>query len=158
MNMRDRLTKAKLGQILLVLVVLSAAFWFKTYQNDEIETKLDAANSGFCDVGLEKCSHQQGNLSVTAQLTADKLQPEAPFQLTLTLSDPDANVTSSRLEGHRMYMGTLPAIIKQQAPGVWQGQALVGACTERSMIWAWVLDIEHEEETQQFKFLFEVKR
>ncbi|MFD1006739.1 MULTISPECIES: hypothetical protein [Oceanisphaera] len=158
MSMRDRLTRAKLGQILLVLVVLIAAFWFKTYQNDEAKAKLDTTNSGFCDVGIEKCSSQQGSLSVTAQLTADKLQPESPFQLALTLSDPDASVTRSRLEGHSMYMGTLPAMIKQQAPGVWQGQALVGACTERSMIWAWVLDIEHEGETQQFKFLFEVKR
>lgn len=156
--MRDRLTGAKLGQILLVLAVLGAAFWFRTYNSDEHAPEVDTVNSEFCDIGLDECREQQGDLWAQAQLTADKLQPESPFRLTLTLSDPDAKVTRSRLEGHSMYMGTLPALITQDAAGHWQGQALVGACTERSMVWAWVLDVEHQGEIRQFKFLFEVER
>ena len=156
--MRDRLTGPKLGQILLVLAVLVAAFWFKTDKNDATDTASDTANTDICDIAHKKCRVQQGDLWATAQLTADTLQPESPFQLALTLSDPQANVTSSRLEGQSMYMGTLPALIQQDAPGHWQGQALVGACTERSMIWAWVVDIEQQGQTRQFKFLFEVAR
>ncbi|MGO1246315.1 MAG: hypothetical protein ACTH2P_03980 [Oceanisphaera sp.] len=158
--MKDKLTKAKLGQIILVLVVLLAAFWFKTATNEETRAAAELApvNNDYCDISDNKCVQQQGGLVVTAQLTADKLQPESPFQLQVKLSDPEATVVGSQLEGHSMYMGTLPALINQQAPGVWLGQALVGACTESSMIWAWVLDIEHQGQTQPFTFLFEVKR
>lgn len=156
--MRDRLTGPKLGQILLVLAVLLAAFWFKTYQNGDTGTEPEQTNVNNCDIGHKRCVQQQGDLWASAQLTADTLQPESPFQLDLTLSDPQASVTGSRLEGQSMYMGTLPALIQQDTPGHWQGQALVGACTERSMIWAWVVDIEQQGETQQFKFLFEVTR
>ncbi|MBO1519461.1 hypothetical protein [Oceanisphaera pacifica] len=156
--MKDKLTTAKLGQIIFVLVILVAAFWFRTAKNDKSGAELASSNAVYCDIGHNKCVTQQGELRATAQLTADKLQPESPFQLNITLSDSNATVLNSRLEGHSMYMGTLPALIKQQAPGVWKGQALVGACTESSMVWAWVLDIEHQGETQPFKFLFEVKR
>ncbi|WP_417614412.1 hypothetical protein [Oceanisphaera sp.] len=156
--MRDKLTGAKLGQILVVLGILIAAFWFRTYQGDPQAPEPDTAKEAFCDIGHSPCREQQGNVWAEAHLTADKLQPESPFQLSLTLSDPDAKVTGSRLEGHSMYMGTLPALITQDAAGHWQGQALVGSCTERSMVWGWVLDVEHEGETQQFKFLFEVER
>lgn len=156
--MRDRLTGPKLGQILFVLAVLVAAFWFKTYKNDDTATKSATTNINICDIGHKACRVQQGDLWATAQLTADTLQPELPFQLALTLSDPDATVTNSRLEGQSMYMGTLPALIQQDVPGHWQGQALVGSCTERSMIWAWVVDVEQQGKTRQFKFLFEVTR
>ncbi|WP_319784196.1 hypothetical protein [Oceanisphaera sp. IT1-181] len=156
--MRERLTGPKLGQILVVLVILTSAFVYKTYKDGQSSTTSVSANVELCDIGHEKCTLEQGDLSAVGQLTADKLQPESSFMLSVSFSDPDVKVLKSRLEGHSMYMGTLPALLKQTAPGEWQGQAMVGACTERQMIWAWVLEVEHEGQTQQFKFFFEVKR
>ncbi|MFP2767822.1 hypothetical protein [Oceanisphaera sp. KMM 10153] len=162
--MRDRLTGPKLVQILLVLGVLSGAFWLRTYIDGGEDTTSEKENAEFCDISHEKCRvhrvHRvhRGEWWAEAQLQADRLQPESPFQLILTFSDPEVKVTRSRLEGETMYMGTLPALISESTPGHWQGQALVGACTERSMVWAWVLDIEHNGEPQQLKFLFEVER
>ncbi len=156
--MRDRLTGPKLVQILLVLGILSTAFWLRTYIDEGEDTASEQNNAEFCDISHDKCRVQRGDLWAEARLQADRLQPESPFQLALTFSDPAVKVTRSRLEGETMYMGTLPALISESAPGHWQGQALVGACTERSMVWAWVLDIEHNGEPQQLKFLFEVKR
>lgn len=154
--MRERLTGPKLVQILLVLGILSSAFWLRTYINDGGDTALEKDNVDFCDISHEKCRVEQGVFWAEAQLQADKLQPEAPFQLAVTLSDPDVKLIRSRLEGETMYMGTLPALVSETTPGHWQGQALVGACTERSMVWAWVLDVEHNGESRQLKFLFEV--
>jgi hypothetical protein len=154
--MRERLTGPKLVQILLVLGILSSAFWLRTYLDDSEGTASEKENAEFCDISHDKCRVQRGDLWAEARLQADRLQPESPFQLALTFSDPAVKVTRSRLEGETMYMGTLPALISESAPGHWQGQALVGACTERSMVWAWVLDIEHNDESHQLKFLFEV--
>ncbi|WP_298722614.1 hypothetical protein [uncultured Oceanisphaera sp.] len=156
--MRDRLTGPKLVQILLVLGILSSAFWLRTYFNDDDGTALEKGNTDFCDISHKKCRVELQDLWAEAQLQADQLQPEAPFQLEVTLSDPNVKVTRSRLEGESMYMGTLPALVSESTPGHWQGQALVGACTERSMVWAWVLDVEQNGESRQLKFLFEVER
>ena len=156
--MRDRLTGPKLGQILVVLVILTAAFVYKTYKNDQNSTISESANIKLCDISHTKCTVQQGNLLAVGQLSTDKLQPESEFTLSVSFSDPNVKMLKSRLEGHSMYMGTLPALLKEVAPGEWQGQTLVGACSERQMIWAWVLDVEQQGETHQFKFFFEVKR
>ena len=156
--MRDRLTGPKLGQILLVLGILSSAFWLRTYLDGSNDTALEKDNVDFCDISHKKCRIELGDWWAEAQLQADRLQPESPFQLALTFSDPAVKVTRSRLEGESMYMGSLPALISESTPGHWQGQALVGACTERSMVWAWLLDIEHNGESRQLKFLFEVER
>ena len=156
--MRDRLTGPKLGQILVVLVILIAAFVYKTYKNDPNSTKSERANVEFCDISHTKCPIKQGNLSAVGQLSAKKLQPESAFTLSVSFSEPNVEVLKSRLEGQSMYMGTLPALLKQTAPGQWQGQAQVGACAERQMIWAWVIDVEQAGEPQQLKFFFAVKR
>lgn len=156
--MRERLTGPKLGQIVVVLVILAGAFFYKTYKNELNESQAVNSIVDLCDIGHTKCRVEQGNLSAIAQLKADKLQPESPFALSVTFSDPDSKVLKSRLEGQSMYMGTLPALLKQVSPGEWQGQAQVGACSERQMTWAWILDVESKGETQQLKFLFEVKR
>lgn len=156
--MKERLTGPKLGQILVVLVILTGAFIYKTYNDGQSSDASVSANVELCDIGHTKCALEQGDLSAVGQLTADKLQPESSFMLSVSFSAPDVKVLKSRLEGHSMYMGTLPALLKQTAPGEWQGQAMVGACSERQMTWAWVLEVEHEGQTQQFKFFFEVKR
>ena len=156
--MRERLTGPKLGQIIVVLVILTAAFVYKTYKNPENSPNPANTNVELCDIGHTKCTLKQGNLSAVGRLTSQKLQPESTFTLAVSFSDPDVKVLKSRLEGHSMYMGTLPALLKETAPGQWQGQAMVGACTERQMIWAWVLDVEQGGKPQQFKFLFEVRR
>jgi len=155
--MRERLTGPKLGQIILVLVILSAAFWLRTYTGDQAGTEPEKDTAPFCDIAHKNCRVELDSLWAEARLQADRLQPESPFQLALTFSDPAVKVTRSRLEGETMYMGTLPALLSESSPGHWQGQALVGACTEHSMVWAWVLDIEHNGEPQQLKFLFEVE-
>ena len=81
--MRDRLTGPKLGQIVVVLVILTAAFVYKTYKNPENDSSSESANVKLCDIGHEKCTLKQGNLSATGQLNADKLQPESPFTLSV---------------------------------------------------------------------------
>ncbi|MGO5000227.1 hypothetical protein [Oceanisphaera sp. W20_SRM_FM3] len=156
--MRDRLTGPKLGQIVVVLVILTGAFVYKTYKDPENSNNSDNANVELCDISHEKCTLKQGDLSAIGQLSAEKLQPESAFTLSVSFSDPDTKVLKSRLEGQSMYMGTLPALLKQTAPDQWQGQAMVGACSERQMVWAWVLDVEQGGETQQFTFFFEVRR
>lgn len=156
--MRDRLTGTKVAQIIIVLLILVAAFWWKTVNNEEQGTESVASGVNICDIAHDKCALTADNLTATAQLESQNLAAETPFTLSLVLAEPEAKVLKSRIEGHTMYMGTLPAIVKEVQPGLWQGQALVGSCSERSMIWAWVVDVGHKDETQQFKFLFEVTR
>lgn len=154
--MRDRLTRAKLVQIIIVLLILVAAFWWRTVKNDEQATDSTLFKVDICDIAHEKCTLTAGNLTASARLPSKNLRAEVPFKLSLQLSDPKAKVVKSRIEGHTMYMGTLPALVKETEPGAWQGQALVGSCTERTMIWAWVVEVEQAGDTEQFKFLFEV--
>ncbi|WP_375054852.1 hypothetical protein [Zobellella sp. DQSA1] len=155
--MRDRLTGPKLVQILLVLGILSGAFWLRTCTDGQDTTVLEKENVDFCDIAHEVCRQTQEGLQAEARLHSGQLLPEQPFRLEVRFSDPGVRVTRSVLEGESMYMGTLPALLAQGEPGLWQGQALVGACTEARMIWAWVLDIEQGEESRRLKFLFEVR-
>ncbi|WP_232818183.1 hypothetical protein [Zobellella maritima] len=99
---------------------------------------------------------EQAGVIAEARLHAEALSAETPFTLEVQFSVPGVKVKRSMLEGDTMYMGTLPAIISEVEPGRWRGQALVGACTEARMVWAWVLDIEFEGRSQQLRFLFEV--
>ena len=156
--MRERLTGPKLVQILIVLLVLLAAFFLRTCGTNETAGESVQKTFDYCDIGHMTCVQEQQELVATAQLSADKLQAESPFLLNVVLSDPDATITRSVLEGDSMYMGTLPALIEQTDAGVWQGSALVGSCTEANMIWAWVLNVEHEGNTLTYRFLFEVTR
>ena len=156
--MRERLTGPKLGQILVVLVILAGAFFYKTYKTTEKAPETGNYNSDLCDIAHTKCEQKIGDLSATGWISSQDLAPETPFELAVRFSEPDVKLLKSRLEGHSMYMGTLPALLEETHPGEWHGQVLVGACTERQMTWAWILDIEQGGETHQFKFLFEVKR
>ncbi|WP_344954681.1 hypothetical protein [Zobellella aerophila] len=101
---------------------------------------------------------EQAGLSAEARLYADALSAETPFTLEVKFSAPGVKVTRSVLEGETMYMGTLPALIEEESPGLWRGQALVGACTEARMTWAWVLEVELEGKSQRLRFLFDVGR
>ncbi|PSJ47863.1 hypothetical protein C7H85_03355 [Zobellella endophytica] len=156
--MRDRLTGPKLVQILLVLGILSGAFWLRTCVDDNDNTALEKENVDFCDISHNECALLQDGLHARARMKTDALAPEQPFELAVDFSDSQVKVVRSVLEGESMYMGTLPALVSEQEPGRWQGQALVGACTEASMLWAWVLDIEHNGIPRQLKFRFEVSR
>ncbi|OYD23833.1 hypothetical protein [Oceanimonas baumannii] len=156
--MRERLTGPKLAQILIVLVILAAAFFLRTCSNEEEVTETVQKISDYCDLSHATCVQQQQELTVSAQLLSDDLQAETPFSLQVVLSDPDAVITRSVLEGESMYMGTLPALIEHTGEGVWRGSALVGSCSEERMLWAWVLDVRQGEETHRLKFLFEVRR
>ncbi|WP_445398607.1 hypothetical protein [Zobellella sp. An-6] len=156
--MRDRLTGPKLVQILLVLGILSGAFWLRTCADGHDTTVLEKENVDFCDISHESCLQSLEGLQAEARLHAEHLAAEQPFRLEVRFSDPQVQVTRSVLEGESMYMGTLPAQLEQGEPGLWRGQALVGACTEARMIWAWVLDVEQGEESRRLKFLFEVRR
>ncbi|ATG74006.1 hypothetical protein CGX12_02050 [Zobellella denitrificans] len=156
--MRDRLTGPKLVQILVVLGILSGAFWLRTCADGQDTTVLEKENVDFCDIAHEACQQHLDGLEIEARLLAEPLAAEQPFRLEVRFSDPQVRVTRSVLEGESMYMGTLPALLEQGEPGHWQGQALVGACTEARMVWAWVLDIEQGNEPRRLKFLFELRR
>ena len=156
--MRERLTGPKLAQILMVLVILAAAFFLRTCSNEGEVTETAQKISDYCDLSHATCVQQQQELTVSAQLLSDDLQAETPFSLQVVLSDPDAVITRSVLEGESMYMGTLPALIEHTGEGVWQGSALVGSCSEARMLWAWVIEVEHQGQSLSYRFLFEVRR
>ncbi|MDP5291943.1 hypothetical protein Q9290_06520 [Oceanimonas sp. CHS3-5] len=156
--MRERLTGPKLVQILLVMAVLSAAFWLRTCSDEQETTESVTEKIEYCDISHKKCAIEQQGLVAEAQLNSNGLQAETPFELELTLSDAQAIVTRSVLEGEIMYMGTLPALLEQTGEGRWQGQALVGSCTEERMLWAWVIEVEHQGQPLSYRFLFEVRR
>ncbi|AEY01812.1 hypothetical protein GU3_10280 [Oceanimonas sp. GK1] len=155
--MRERLTGPKLVQILLVMAVLSAAFWLRTCSDEPPASDVVTEKFDYCDVSHNKCILEQQGLTAEARLVSDELQAETPFTLELLLSDPEARVTRSVLEGESMYMGTLPALLKPVSEGRWQGQALVGSCTEARMLWAWVVEVEHRGQPLSYRFLFEVR-
>ncbi|OXY82504.1 hypothetical protein [Oceanimonas doudoroffii] len=155
--MRDRLTGPKMVQILVVMVVLSAAFWLRTCGTEQQTTENVEEKLDYCDVSHNECRQEQGGLIATARLKADKLQAESPFELNITFSDPSVTVVRSVLEGETMYMGTLPALLQPAGKGRWQGQALVGSCTEARMLWAWVVEVEYLGQPQTYRFLFEVR-
>lgn len=156
--MRDRLTGPKLVQIIIVMAVLLLAFLFRTYWYEPDTGKPIQENSDLCDIYHTSCVIEQQGLRAEARLYTDTLSAETPFTLEVLFSDPAVKVTRSVLEGDTMYMGTLPALLKEAEPGHWRGQALVGACTETRMIWAWILDVEFDGKRQRLRFLFEVRR
>ncbi|WP_107852670.1 hypothetical protein [Oceanimonas marisflavi] len=155
--MRDRLTGPKLVQILVVMTVLSAAFWLRTCSDDEQATEPASEKLAYCDLSQTTCTQQQKNLTATASLHAEALQAEMPFELNIVFSDPNVTLVRSVLEGETMYMGTLPALLEPAGEGRWQGQALVGSCTEARMLWAWVVEVEHQGQPLTYRFLFEIR-
>lgn len=158
MGMRERLTGPRLVQILVVTGVLSGAFWLRTCTTVSEPPEKAAEKIPFCDIAHHLCRQQQDGVEAQARLVTESLGAEQPFALEVRFSDPEVRVLRSVLEGESMYMGTLPALLEQAEPGLWQGQALVGACTEARMVWAWVLDTERQGERRRFRFHFEVRR
>lgn len=154
--MRDRLTGPKLVQIIIVMTILVLAFLFRTYWYEPDTGASEQENIAFCDIYHKKCTMEQAGFSAEARLYAETLSAETPFTLEVQFSDPEVKVKRSVLEGETMYMGTLPALLREESPGLWRGQALVGACTESRMRWAWVLEVEFEGQSRQLRFLFEV--
>ncbi|MCE2597148.1 hypothetical protein K6Y31_20450 [Motilimonas cestriensis] len=158
-----KLELKRVMQIVFVLVVLSIAFSYRTYQGANQEERTDSSPSDFdestlcdfakgCNVNLTKLS---GEVSIQSEPDAQVLA-ETPLPLSLTLPA-GVNIDKAVLVGKDMFMGTIPLIFeKNNSNHLWQGELLLGACINESMIWQMTLGLSQGDVTEEVNFDFEM--
>ncbi|MEW9796918.1 hypothetical protein [Alteromonas sp. CYL-A6] len=89
------------------------------------------------------CSFTINRQQATAEFTR---HPSPEESVTLQISLPDGiAVSSAWIEGVNMYMGKIPVLVDQNTEGQWEGWFMLGSCSEPTMRWRMLLNLEGRE-------------
>jgi len=143
----EKLTKARLLQILFLMAVLITAFVWRTVTYDELTPTNDSATQ--CQISAESCilEGQTQALELSLKPFPAKANAELVLQVSNTNVKPVATV-----EGVDMYMGKTPVIFEQKG-NIWLGTFSVPECVHEKM--AWAITIKQGDDTVVAEFTVE---
>lgn len=144
--MKERLTSRKIGQLMLVLVILLSLVAYRTWFSGPQTVTAVAENDQICDLSHSPCRTLIGNKPLTTTVDTLPVKAEHDFVLRLQGGDPAIAPVNAWLEGKEMFMGRIPVVFEREDGG-WQGKAQVGSCTSAVMIW--LLNIEWSDGQRQ---------
>ncbi|ELR64518.1 hypothetical protein C942_02331 [Photobacterium marinum] len=126
----EKLTKARLIQILFLMTVLITAFVWRTVTYDDNQPVDETAVR--CQITAESCviEGRENGIDLTLQPFPAKANSELVIQIGNVNVKPVATV-----EGVNMYMGTIPVIFEQKENS-WLGKFSVPECVHDKMAWA----------------------
>ncbi|PAJ72817.1 hypothetical protein CJF42_19095 [Pseudoalteromonas sp. NBT06-2] len=99
----------------------------------DYESKKEVAHSN-C-IGNKPCNYSGG---YTISLENELITPEEKFVIKFNAPE-NSKIQQAKLEGVNMYMGSIPLFFEYKN-GIWQSNAMVGACAEPIMHWRLTLD------------------
>ncbi|PFG58569.1 hypothetical protein ATG66_1123 [Vibrio sp. ES.051] len=85
----------------------------------------------YCFLSTTSCVQE----NVTMTLNADSAQPLVPTTLNVEWDKNDAEQLVLTLSGREMEMGEPKFLLKQVAPGQYQGDIVLPVCTQDAMTW-----------------------
>lgn len=125
----EKLTKARLIQIIVLMAVLVTAFvWRTVTYEDKSEAKGDAVQ---CEISPQSCKLEDKEQELA--LTLSPFPAKANTSLLLQISNTNVKPVAS-IEGIDMYMGVIPVTFEQQGNN-WIGTFSVPACVHEEMQW-----------------------
>ena len=140
----QKLTKGRLIQIIILMVVLITAFVWRTvtYKAQSViknDTKICSLNTGNCLFNIE-------NKPVTVTLLPTPPKAGMPLMLYIDNLQVDPGATVS---GVSMNMGIFPIIFKPQKGG-WIGEFTIPQCIHDKMTWE--INIKVDDNTYSSEF------
>lgn len=155
------LTKGRVIQLLVMLIVLLGLFFWRTFTTDPQAV----ANSGeeVTLVNEVRCDYQsacefiteQGAFLLTIKDVPIKAEQWIYFQLTTP--NAEAQVGDALIVGKSMFMGEIPVTFKQSEAQLFSAKAIVAACMHEVMIWTLQITVNNGELQQQVTFDFAVR-
>lgn len=153
------LTKGRLIQLVIMLAVLVFLFIWRTLDEDlqteslqevdnKQQTELIASQQQLPTEMEDLCQFKQACLFKTLYgnfyLGVDEksIQPEQWINLTLQSELKDWQVKQAKIVGKSMFMGKIPIMFKSSSENIKKAKTMVGACTEKDMIWRFDIVVE----------------
>ena len=111
-------------------------------------------SSKVCDFEQSSCVKRtkMGRFVLNANPSRIKSETEVNFKLT-SKNHSLIKIKSAWLEGKDMYMGKIPLFFEANEQG-FIADSMIGACTDDSMVWQMVVNIEKNNITQKLTFDF----
>ncbi|MDX1301758.1 hypothetical protein [Photobacterium sp.] len=125
----EKLTKARLIQIIFLMTVLMAAFVWRTITYNDSKPADDKATQ--CQVKAGTCVFEEEQQELEIILSPSPAVAESP--LIVQIGNVNVKPTAT-VEGIDMFMGTIPVIFEQKGD-VWLGHFSVPACVHPKMDW-----------------------
>ncbi|PSU82487.1 hypothetical protein [Photobacterium phosphoreum] len=140
----QKLTKGRLIQIIILMIVLITAFVWRTVTYEAQPTikndvKICSLNTGNCLFNIE-------NKPVTVTLLP--MTPKSGIPIILHINNLQVE-PSATVSGVSMNMGVLPIIFKSQKNG-WIGEFIIPQCIHDKMTWS--IDIKVHDTTYSSEF------
>ncbi|MFC1503489.1 hypothetical protein ACFL53_03945 [Pseudomonadota bacterium] len=131
----EKLTKARLIQILFLMTILITAFVWRTITYND--SKPAEENAIQCQVKAGSCVFEEEQQGLEITLSPSPAIAESP--LIVQIGNVNVKPTAT-VEGIDMFMGTIPVVFEQKGD-VWLGRFSVPACVHPQMDWAMNLDL-----------------
>jgi hypothetical protein len=159
------LTKSRLVQLLIMMIVLVGLIIWRTVTN---ETLSDKKNNLKSDLQIEKMqitcdyekpcefNNEQGRFWLSVQKPPIKAEQWNDISITSNVSK--WQVLDAKLVGKEMFMGRIPVDFLEEQQGVFSAKVLVGACATEQMVWQLQINIEVNGVKDQLLFDFSVYR
>ena len=140
----EKLTRARLIQIIFLMVVLISAFTWRTLTYEPTSSVNPPVKS--CDLTLKKCEIILEEKLVVVDFSSRPLSENSTLELTISgeMLKPLATV-----EGVDMFMGSIPVTFSESSTG-WNGEFFVPACTHSEMTWQ--IKIKMNNKNEMFNF------
>ncbi|MFT6925969.1 MAG: hypothetical protein ACJAZP_001563 [Psychromonas sp.] len=158
------LTKSRIVQLLVMMIVLVALFTWRTMT---IETK-PQTNVDLISVepstGLLECDYfvpcevfgEQGRFWLSVDNPPIKAEQWINFKLKSNAQE--WRVNDAKIVGKEMFMGRIPVTFSNTGKGIFSAKTLVGACTTPTMIWQLQIKVVVNNIEEQLLFDFTVKK
>lgn len=144
----QKLTKGRLAQIIILMVVLITAFVWRTITYNQTQQENETVLT--CHLSTTGCLVESSDENIAISFVSDALKADTAIiiQIDNTNVKPTAIV-----EGVSMYMGSVPVVFTKNDSG-WQGEFMVPACMHDKMDWA----IKIKEDQKEINALFSVEK
>jgi len=135
------LTKSRVVQLLIMLIVLVSLFMWRTITNDTGQQKDVVLTSAEPATGQLECDYfvpcevagSQGSFWLSVDNPPIKAEQWINFKLEGNAEE--WRVVDAKIVGKEMFMGRIPVTFTNLGKGVFSAKTLVGACTTSTMIW-----------------------
>lgn len=121
----------KVLQVAAVSAALVAGFYAPTLLKSFSSSTPIKPIDEYCFLSTASCVQE----NVTMTLNADTAQPLVPTTLNVEWRTSDAEQLVLSLSGREMEMGEPKFLLKQVAPGRYQGDIILPVCTQDAMTW-----------------------
>lgn len=158
------LTKSRVVQLLVMLIVLASLFTWRTITTDTEQQNNIDLTSVESSPGLLECDYLAPCEVISDQgrfwLSVDKSPIKAEQWINFKFEgDPQEwHVIDAKIVGKKMFMGRIPVTFIKEGKGIFSAKTMVGACTTATMIWQLQINLVANGVKEQLLFDFMVKK